>query len=142
MSKRILHRGHGQPVQHPAQADGTVIDSGHPYKTRIVVRRPTAASRFNGTAVIEWNNVTAGHDLDIDWFQSHDYLMRNGYAWIGVTPQRIGRRRPEGLEREALRLARRDAWRNGGGRCALVTTSSRRPRRRFASRGRVNVMGG
>jgi len=74
----------------PAQADGTVIDSGHPYKTRIVVRRPTSASRFNGTAVIEWNNVTAGHDLDIDWFQIHDYLMRNGYAWIGVTPQRIG----------------------------------------------------
>jgi hypothetical protein len=74
----------------PLQGDGSIVDGNHPYKTRIVVRRPTAAARFNGTAVIEWNNVTAGHDLDIDWFQAHDYLMRNGYAWVGVTPQRIG----------------------------------------------------
>lgn len=74
----------------PAQETGSVVDAGHPYKTRIVVRRPAAASRFNGTAVIEWNNVTAGHDLDIDWFQTHDHLMRSGYAWVGVTPQRIG----------------------------------------------------
>jgi hypothetical protein len=34
--------------------------------------------------------VTAGHDLDIDWFQTHDHLVRAGYAWVGVTPQRIG----------------------------------------------------
>ena len=34
--------------------------------------------------------MTAGHDLDIDWFQAHDYLIRGGYAWVGVTPQRIG----------------------------------------------------
>src|SRR5262249_7096541 len=35
-------------------ATGTVIDSGHPYRTRIVVRRPTSKSKFNGTAIIEW----------------------------------------------------------------------------------------
>src|SRR5439155_15751902 len=23
-------------------------------------------------------------------FQSHDYFIRSGYAWIGATPQRIG----------------------------------------------------
>jgi hypothetical protein len=74
----------------PAQETGAVADSGHPYRTRVVVRRPAAAGRFNGTAVVEWNNVTAGHDLDIDWFQTHDHLMRSGYAWVGVTPQRIG----------------------------------------------------
>lgn len=74
----------------PALATGSVIDSGHPYKTRIVVRRPVTAARFNGTAIVEWNNVTAGHDLDIDWFQTHDHLIRAGYVWVGVTPQRIG----------------------------------------------------
>jgi alpha/beta hydrolase family protein len=74
----------------PAQATGSIVETGHPYKTRVVVRRPATAARFNGTAVIEWNNVTAGHDLDIDWFQTHDHLMRSGYAWVGVTPQRIG----------------------------------------------------
>ena len=35
----VLHPGHGESVQHPAQATGTIIDSDHPYKTRIVVRR-------------------------------------------------------------------------------------------------------
>jgi hypothetical protein len=74
----------------PADATGRVADGGHPYKTRIVVRRPKDAARFNGTVILEWNNVTAGHDLDIDWFQSHDHFIRAGYAWIGVTPQRIG----------------------------------------------------
>jgi hypothetical protein len=74
----------------PAGATGSLIDGDHPYKTRIVVRRPSTAARFNGTVIVEWNNVTAGHDLDIDWFQTYDYLMRSGYAWVGVTPQRIG----------------------------------------------------
>jgi hypothetical protein len=74
----------------PAQATGAVTSSGHPYKTRILVRRPATAARFNGTVVLEWNNVTASRDLDIDWFQSHEYFLRTGHAWVGVTAQRIG----------------------------------------------------
>src|SRR5262245_57432492 len=31
----------------PALTTGTVVDSGHPYKTRVMVRRPSAASKFN-----------------------------------------------------------------------------------------------
>jgi hypothetical protein len=72
------------------QSTGAVRDSGHPYKTRILVRRPANAKAFNGTVVVEWNNVTAGRDLDIDWFQSHEHFLRSGYAWVGVTPQRVG----------------------------------------------------
>jgi len=74
----------------PPQATGTVVDGGHPYKTRIIVRRPATAARFNGTVLVEWNNVTAGRDLDIDWFQTYDHLTRSGYAWVGVTPQWVG----------------------------------------------------
>ncbi len=74
----------------PPQATGTILDREHPYKTRFVVRRPAAQTRFNGTVLVEWNNVTAGRDLDIDWFQVHDHLIRSGYAWVGVTPQRVG----------------------------------------------------
>jgi hypothetical protein len=74
----------------PPLTTATIVDGGHPYKTRIVVRRPAAAARFNGTVIVEWNNVTAGHDLDIDWFQTHEHLTRSGYVWVGVTPQRIG----------------------------------------------------
>jgi len=72
------------------QESATVRDSGHPYKTRVLVRRPANASAFTGTVVVEWNNVTAGRDLDIDWFQSHEHFIRSGYAWVGVTPQRVG----------------------------------------------------
>jgi hypothetical protein len=69
---------------------GSVKDSGHPYKTRIVVRRPISAKKFNGTAVIEWTNVTGSRDLEMDWFQSADHFVRSGYAWIGVSAQRVG----------------------------------------------------
>jgi hypothetical protein len=74
----------------PAMATGTIVDGGHPYKTRVMVRRPTASGKFNGTVVVEWINVTPGHDLDIDWLQAHDYWMRTGYAWVGVSAQRVG----------------------------------------------------
>jgi hypothetical protein len=69
---------------------GSVIDGGHRYRTRFVVRRPTDPARFNGTVVVEWNNVTAGYDIDIDWLQVGEHLMRRGYAWIGVSAQRVG----------------------------------------------------
>jgi Alpha/beta hydrolase domain len=74
----------------PGLATGSVVDRNHRYKTRLLVRRPASAVRFNGTVIVEWNNVTAGRDLDIDWFQTHEHLMRSGYAWVGVTPQRVG----------------------------------------------------
>ena len=74
----------------PPGATGAIVDGGHPYKTRIIVRRPASPGAFNGTAVIEWNNVTPGHDLDIDWLQAHDYWMRTGYVWVGVSAQRVG----------------------------------------------------
>jgi hypothetical protein len=74
----------------PDATTGKVIDGNHKYQTRLVVRRPATAARFNGTVIVEWNNVTSGHDLDIDWYQIHEHLIRSGYAWVGVTPQRVG----------------------------------------------------
>ena len=72
------------------QATAAIRDGGHRYQTRVVVRRPLDRARFNGTAVVEWLNVTAGRDQDIDWFQSHEHFIRAGYAWIGVSAQRVG----------------------------------------------------
>ena len=74
----------------PDMATAEVVDGGHPYTTRFVVRRPTSPAAFNGTVVVEWNNVTAGRDLDIDWFQSWPHFVRAGYAWVGVSAQRVG----------------------------------------------------
>lgn len=71
----------------PDRATASVIDGGHAYRTRIVVRRPAVAAAFNGTVIMEWQNVTVGFDFDGLWLASHDHLMRRGYAWIGVSNQ-------------------------------------------------------
>src|SRR5262245_1926175 len=77
------------PQGSPPQT-GTLADVGHPYKTRIVVRRPTSKSKFNGTAIIEWTNVSQGHDHEVEWFESKEHFIRAGYAWVGVSAQAVG----------------------------------------------------
>jgi hypothetical protein len=66
---------------------GTKLASDVPYRTRMIVRRPVSQSSFNGTVLVEWQNVTAGYDLDALWNRRH---MREGYAWVGVSAQRVG----------------------------------------------------
>ena len=61
-----------------------------PYATRIVVYRPADPARFNGTVVVEWLNVSAGLDAAPDWLFSHDELIRDGFAWVGVSAQATG----------------------------------------------------
>jgi len=61
-----------------------------PYATRIVVYRPANPARFNGTVVVEWLNVSAGLDAAPDWIFSHDELIRDGFAWVGVSAQAAG----------------------------------------------------
>jgi hypothetical protein len=78
----------------PPLATGGVVSTGHPYKTRMIVRRPTSAERFNGIVVVEWVNVTAGYNLDAMWQASFDLLMREGYAYVGVSAQRVGVQQP------------------------------------------------
>ncbi len=60
------------------------------YRTRIVVLRPDNAADFNGTVVVEWLNVSGGTDAAPELVQTHTELMRNGYAWIGVSAQAAG----------------------------------------------------
>lgn len=67
---------------------GVQVGTDVPYRTRIVVRRPTSNLKFNGAALVEWQNVTAGYDLDALW--NADAITRAGYAWIGVSAQRVG----------------------------------------------------
>lgn len=74
----------------PAGATGTVISSNHPYRTRIVVRRPLSRRRFNGVVLLEWQNVSAGYELDAHWAPSWQHIVENGYVWVGVSAQRVG----------------------------------------------------
>lgn len=74
----------------PTGATGSVLDSGHPYKTRVVVRRPVSERKFNGTVLVEWINVTNGFDAENVWFFAWEHVLRAGYAWVGVSAQRVG----------------------------------------------------
>ncbi|MBL0405669.1 hypothetical protein JKG68_17025 [Microvirga aerilata] len=70
--------------------DAQQIDSGNPYTTRVLVRRPTDLARFNGTVVVEWLNVSLDQDIDFVFGATRELLVRDGYAWIGVSAQRNG----------------------------------------------------
>lgn len=76
-------------IDDPMQ-NAQVIDSGNPYVTRVLVRRPTDPARFNGTVVVEWLNVTLDQDIDFVFGATRELLVRDGYAWIGVSAQRNG----------------------------------------------------
>jgi hypothetical protein len=74
----------------PALQTASVVSSGHPYRTRLIVRRPASAAGFNGTVLVEWLNVTNGLDMENTWFQIDEHVLRSGYAWVGVSVQRTG----------------------------------------------------
>ena len=82
--------GRARNFSTPPLATGSEIAGGAEYRTRIVVRRPRNARRFSGTVVLEWVNVTAQFDIEIDWFVSNEHFMRRGDAWVGVSVQRVG----------------------------------------------------
>ena len=83
-----------------SNVNGTKITTGgpnnngtYPFKTRIVVRRPTDPAKFNGKVVAEWQNVTAGYDLEANWFGDPYYLLKNGYAWVLASTRRTSESR-------------------------------------------------
>jgi hypothetical protein len=61
-----------------------------PFTTRLVVVRPRTPEAFDGTAVVEWLNVSGGADIAVDWLYGHRQLVESGSAWIGVSVQRAG----------------------------------------------------
>ncbi|KAL7939410.1 hypothetical protein V8C35DRAFT_326464 [Trichoderma chlorosporum] len=57
------------------------------YKTRILIRRPAKEADFNGDAILEWINVSAGYDLMIS---DGPGVYEAGYAFVGVSAQVVG----------------------------------------------------
>jgi len=60
------------------------------YTTRIVVLTPADRAQFNGTALVEWLNVTGGVDAPALWMMTHREILRAGYAYVAVSAQRVG----------------------------------------------------
>ena len=83
----------------PPGQTATIAPGGpHAYKTRVIVRRPKSARKFNGTVILEWTNVGAGFGIDNNWYWSHEHFMRRGFAHIGVIAEPNGIDSPLGLK--------------------------------------------
>ncbi len=100
---QITEDGNWQ-VEHAATA---------PFTTRIVVVRPTDPGKFNGTAVVEWLNVSAGTDLGADWSALHREIIRDGFAYVGVSAQKVGIEGGPSLVPNALPIKKADPARYG-----------------------------
>jgi hypothetical protein len=71
------------------QWDATPTGPTAPYKVRVLVERPRDPARFNGIVIVEWFNVSAM--MDGGSFSSFgDWVMREGYAYVGVSAQAAG----------------------------------------------------
>lgn len=60
------------------------------YTTRVVTLTPTDVTKFNGTVVVEWLNVSGGIDAPAVWLMAHREIVREGYAYVGVSAQAVG----------------------------------------------------
>jgi len=66
------------------------VTGSAPYRTRMIVRRPANSAHFNGTVIMEWLNVSIFYDLDPLWMGGAEHMMHRGYAYVGVSAQRLG----------------------------------------------------
>lgn len=60
------------------------------YTTRIVALTPADRTRFNGTVLVEWLNVSGGIDAPALWMMAHREVLRGGYAYVTVSAQKVG----------------------------------------------------
>jgi hypothetical protein len=66
---------------------GAIEGEGIPFKTRLLVRRPRDPSRFNGTVLVSWLNVSVGSDaLQLDT----PGIFAGGFAVAAVSAQAVG----------------------------------------------------
>jgi hypothetical protein len=74
-------------ISTPANGKWTIAPaSTAAYRTRILVRRPMSAAKFNGTVVVEWMNVSEGESAP-EWTYLNPELMNAGYAYVAVSAQ-------------------------------------------------------
>jgi hypothetical protein len=70
-----------------------------PFRTRILVTRPVDPSRFSGTVLLSWLNVSAGYEI----VGASEAALRADDASVAVSAQRVGIEGQPGGEQRALR---------------------------------------
>ncbi len=58
-----------------------------PFKTRMIVQLPKDSKKFNGTVLLEWNNVSSGYDVLV---HNQPGVYEAGFAYIALTTQYVG----------------------------------------------------
>jgi hypothetical protein len=66
-------------------AEVAISESGIPYVTRMLIRRPANSAAFNGTVYVEILNSTATWDDDPIWRMSYPSFVNVGSAYVGIT---------------------------------------------------------
>jgi Alpha/beta hydrolase domain len=77
------HRG-DEPPSSDGRWEPEVFGEG-PYRTRLLVVRPRNPALFNGTVLLNWQNVSAGAEIT----RPEDDEIYRGHAWVGVSAQEI-----------------------------------------------------
>ena len=68
-----------------ASGETSIRTANAPYKTRMLVRRPSDPRRFSGTVWVEFLNPVARTDMSLAWGYANYYMLDHGDAYIGVT---------------------------------------------------------
>jgi hypothetical protein len=55
------------------------------YTTRMIIRRPFRPAKFNGVVYLEILNATAGYDGSPHWNLTHESIIADGAAYVGIT---------------------------------------------------------
>ncbi len=94
IEEEFFFEGTANRYNTPPMATGSILDGGHFYRTRMIVRRPSSPDAFNGVVLVEWQNDAFGYASDVMWAHSHEHWLRRGYAWIGISAFRMGVHQP------------------------------------------------
>jgi hypothetical protein len=87
--KEYLVSGTANVYDWAAPGTATVRVPAAPYTTRMLVRSPVRKERRSGNVIIEILNASNLVDLEIGWALSHDYIVRHGDVWIGLTSKPV-----------------------------------------------------
>src|SRR5437588_5784388 len=81
---------HYRPVGALGRDDQWTVESAamKPFTTGALVRRPSDPARFNGTVIVEWNNVSAG--CEIAEAGDTPVVFDEGFAYVGISAQHVG----------------------------------------------------
>lgn len=81
----------GKACVYDADSENEAVACGEalPYKTRILVRRPSDEKAFSGRVYFDIMNATQGYDIEDLWHRIYLWCMENGHGYVGITSKPV-----------------------------------------------------